>query len=311
MKGIDIARQFYLEHGAKMINAGFSDYAHRIAVGLVGHGSECFGYDDDISLDHDFTQGFAMWLTRDDEERIGYRLQRAYDALKRDVFGKDIARKSVGGYSADGVHIIDDFYKRYTGANGAPASDKDWLYTESFYFAEATNGEVFRDDLGKFSEIRNTIMNGMPRDVRLKRMASCALKMAQSGQYNYPRILEHKEMGAAMLALTQFVDSASEMIFLLNGAHRPYYKWSFRAMRDLTILSDMCAPLEFLLTADNDNATLITKQAIVEDISLAIANELRAQNLANVEGNYLEPFAYALNKSIKSSAIRDLHILSV
>ncbi|MBQ7696819.1 MAG: DUF4037 domain-containing protein, partial [Lentisphaeria bacterium] len=34
-------------------------------------------------------------------------------------------------------------------------------------FAEATNGEVFRDDLGVFTGIRNTILHDIPEDVRL------------------------------------------------------------------------------------------------------------------------------------------------
>ena len=40
----------------------------------------------------------------------------------------------------------------------------------------------------------------MPEDVRAKKIGSCALKAAQSGQYNYARCIKHGEDGAAMLA---------------------------------------------------------------------------------------------------------------
>ena len=78
MKGIEISRAFYEEYGKPMIEKEFSEYADRIAVGLVGHGSECFGFDDEISCDHDFEPGFCLWLRDEDEKSIGFRLFRAY-----------------------------------------------------------------------------------------------------------------------------------------------------------------------------------------------------------------------------------------
>lgn len=59
MKGIEQARKFYTEVGKKMIADEFGDYQNRIAVGLVGHGSECFGFDDEVSRDHDSKWVFA------------------------------------------------------------------------------------------------------------------------------------------------------------------------------------------------------------------------------------------------------------
>lgn len=120
MKGIEQARKFYTEVGIKMIADEFGDYQNRIAVGLVGHGSECFGFDDEVSRDHDFEVGFCMWLTKEDEEKIGFKLMRAYDKLKEEYclkngFGKP--RQSAGGASAQGVYRIDDFYRRYTGCD--------------------------------------------------------------------------------------------------------------------------------------------------------------------------------------------------
>ena len=185
MKGLEEARKFYEEAGAEMISRNFGDFENRIAVGLVGHGSECFGFDDQTSRDHDFETGFCLWLTKEDEEKIGFRLMRAYDKLVKSVNGERADRVVENGFQ--GVFVTGDFYRRYTGCDGAPKTWQDWLYTNSAYFAEATNGEVFRDDLGEFTKIRNEILHGMPEDVRIKKIGSCALKAAQSGQYNYAR----------------------------------------------------------------------------------------------------------------------------
>ena len=307
MKGLGEARKFYEEAGAEMISRNFGDFENRIAVGLVGHGSECFGFDDQTSRDHDFETGFCIWLTKDDEEKIGFRLMRAYDKLVKSVNGERADRVVENGFQ--GVFVTGDFYRRYTGCDGAPKTWQDWLYTNSAYFAEATNGEVFRDDLGEFTKIRNEILHGMPEDVRIKKIGSCALKAAQSGQYNYARCLAHGEEGAAMLALCEFVTNAIELAFLLNRKHCPYYKWALRSMDGLDKFAELKQPLEYLLTADNDKAGQSVKKAIVEDISLALANEINAQFDLGVEGGFLEPYAYAIQKRIKNSDIRNLHIV--
>lgn len=307
MKGLEEARKFYEEAGAEMISRNFGDFENRIAVGLVGHGSECFGFDDKTSRDHDFETGFCLWLTKDDEEKIGFRLMRAYDKLVKSVNGERADRVVENGFQ--GVFVTGDFYRRYTGCDGAPKTWQDWLYTNSAYFAEATNGEVFRDDLGEFTKIRNEILHGMPEDVRIKKIGSCALKAAQSGQYNYARCLAHGEEGAAMLALFEFVTNAIELAFLLNRKHCPYYKWALRSMDGLDKFAELKQPLEYLLTADNDKAGQSVKKAIVEDISLALANEINAQFDLGVEGGFLEPYAYAIQKRIKNSDIRNLHIV--
>lgn len=307
MKGLEEARKFYEEAGAEMISRNFGDFENRIAVGLVGHGSECFGFDDQTSRDHDFETGFCLWLTKEDDEKIGFRLMRAYDKLVKSVNGERADRVVENGFQ--GVFVTGDFYRRYTGCDGAPKTWQDWLYTNSAYFAEATNGEVFRDDLGEFTKIRNEILHGMPEDVRIKKIGSCALKAAQSGQYNYARCLAHGEEGAAMLALCEFVTNAIELAFLLNRKHCPYYKWALRSMDGLDKFAELKQPLEYLLIADNDKAGQSVKKAIVEDISLALANEINAQFDLGVEGGFLEPYAYAIQKRIKNSDIRNLHIV--
>ena len=307
MKGLEEARKFYEEAGAEMISRNFGDFENRIAVGLVGHGSECFGFDDQTSRDHDFETGFCLWLTKDDEEKFGFRLMRSYDKLVKSVNGERADRVVENGFQ--GVFVTGDFYRRYTGCDGAPKTWQDWLYTNSAYFAEATNGEVFRDDLGEFTKIRNEILHGMPEDVRAKKIGSCSLKAAQSGQYNYARCLAHGEEGAAMLALFEFVTNAIELAFLLNRKHCPYYKWALRSMDGLDKFAELKQPLEYLLTADNDKAGQSVKKAIVEDISLALANEINAQCDLGVKGGFLEPYAYAIQKRIKNSDIRNLHIV--
>ena len=305
MTGLEEARAFYEQYGREMIHEKFPEYEDSIAVGLVGHGSECYGFDDEISRDHDFNNGFCLWITDKDDIFAGVELHKAYNELPVKNTGKSSA---LGGDSR-GVSRINFFYKNYTGLRGLPQNWQQWLSIPETALAEAVNGEVWRDDLGVFSLMREVFQNGMPEDVWKKRLAARAAEMAQSGQYNYARCLSRGQEGAAMMALGQFVKSACEMIYLLNRKHMPYYKWMFRGMDGLTKLKDMKEPLEFLLTGDNDEAGKLTKAGVIEDICAAIIKELQSQKLSDGSWDYMEPHAFEIMERIQDSEIRNLHLM--
>ena len=214
MQGLEAARALYETRGRDLIHSRFPEYEGRIAVGLAGHGSECFGFDDAVSTDHDFEPGFCLWVDDETDRAIGLELSRAYRELKSSA-----GERSALAEQNRGPRRISDFYRRYTGGPGAPESWQAWLYLPSHALAEASNGQVWRDDQGSFSAIRQQILTGMPEDVRKKRLAAKLITMAQAGQYNYSRCLKHGQPGSAMLALTEFVNAACAAVFLLNRRH--------------------------------------------------------------------------------------------
>ena len=77
MNGIELAEKFYRELGEPMLVSQFSELLPRLAIGIAGRGSECFGFDDEISRDHDFSIGFTIWLSAEDDEKYGFKLARA------------------------------------------------------------------------------------------------------------------------------------------------------------------------------------------------------------------------------------------
>ena len=303
MKGIELSRAYFEEYGNPMLEKDFAEHLDRIAVGLVGHGSECFGFDEDISSDHDFEPGFCLWLTDEDEQTFGFRLFRAYSKLPKEFMGVKCLDKSALGSKEKGVRTISEFYSAYTGRRGAPECWQDWLYTPSHYFAEATNGEVFCDPLGEFTRIREIIKNGMPEDVRLKKIASCALHMAQSGQYNYKRCIAHGELGAARFALNEFASNAAELAFLLERRHAPYYKWIFRAMRELSALEYLANKIENLITLPADETLKI--ELLIEEISAIFIEKFKKQGITEGTCGF---HAYSINDQISNSEIRNLHV---
>ncbi len=307
MQGLEAAEKFFLQSGLPMLENRFAEYLPRIAAGLSGRGSECFGCDDDISRDHDFTTGFALYLTRQDEAEFGFALERAYrNILKTLPRPAAESQSSLFGGSEHGVIIIEDFFERHIGIPRAPESFDEWLNIPEYALAEAANGKLFCDNLGVMSAIRKKILYSMPEDIRLKKLAARAAVMAQSGQYNFMRCIRHGEPAAAALALDEFVRNAISMIFLLNFRFAPYYKWSFRAMRQLPNLADAGALLEELLTGRNDQQT---QAQTVERIVQRIIQELVTQNLSSSSSDYLENHALEITCRIRSRELRSRHIM--
>ena len=325
MKGLEIARAYYEEYGEPMLREKFPELMPLIAAGLTGSGSECWGFDDEVSRDHDFEPGFCLFLPGEDvvDRKTAFALERAYAALPREFMGLKRSLVSPVGGARHGVLRTAEFMKDKIGKADGNLSLMEWLYMPDYVLAEAVNGEIFMDGYGEVTAIRERLKH-RPEDVRLKKLAGQLLLMGQSGQYNYRRCLSHGETGAAQLAAVEFVKSSMAAVFLLNGVYQPYYKWSFRAMRALPRLSLTAELLEYLLTTDNEADTAEEKYNVMEGIASDIIEELREQGLTGTEsgreargrgltgavGADLEKYAYLVNDRIGDAQIRSMHVLA-
>ena len=231
-KGLTLSRRFFELYEDTLLKA-VPELSGRMAAGLCGEGSECYGFDDEISEDHDFDPGFCLWVLPEDYEKYGFRLYRAYEKLPREFEGRKRLPSDFIGPGRKGVFSIPEFYGRLLGCSRVPEDPMDWFRIPEYALSQATNGAVFRDPPGSFSRIREQLLLGYPKDVKLKKIAARAALMAQSGQYNYRRCLAHGEQEAAALSLQEFTGHCLAMLFLLNDTYMPYYKWQFRLLREL------------------------------------------------------------------------------
>ena len=309
MKGLLLSKQFYVTYGKDMIESHFPKLASRIAVGLSGEGSECLGFDDDLSTDHDFEPAFCLWLTEQDERQYGMELARAYRQLPKEFWGFFRQQLSPVGGSRHGVMSTTAFYTRFLGAPTAPDTHDRWLYTPSSSLLCACNGEVFRDDLGEFSTVRQVLLQGYPEDIRRKKLAAHAVLMAQAGLYNYSRCVMRGENGAAQLAVFEFVKHAVSTVYLLNKAYEPFYKWAYRGMRELPILSSLESSLVALTELGNGQTEVAAKRESMEEISALFVAEFGRQGLTNSNSADLERQAYAIVNSITDPQLRNRHIM--
>ncbi len=292
-----------------MLEEEFPDVMERVAVGLAGEGSECLGFDDEISRDHDFDAGFCLWITAADAEVFGFALSRAYARLPREFMGLRRSLVSPVGGHRHGVITIEDFYTRHLGAPTAPDTPERWLYTPSCSLLAASNGEVFTDPSGGFSAVREILRCGYPEDIRRKKLAAHTVLAAQAGQYNYPRSLARGEHGAAQLSLFAFVKHTISAVYLLNNRYEPFYKWAYRGMRELPVLGRIGEALATLTELDNTPSNADIKQAMVEDTAALLVAAFTEQALTDAVCGDLEKHAYSIQDGIKDATLRNMHIM--
>lgn len=324
IKGLELSRNYYEAYGKEMIAGRFPMLADRIAVGLVGQGSECFGFDDEISMDHDYGPSFCMWLTEEDYRQYGQALAEAYEKLPKDFMGVSGRICSAHGGGRVGVQETGGFYYGLLGTDTIPSTAREWLYLPESRLAAATNGAVFRDDLGAFTAFRNALRAFYPEDVRIKKIAARAAVMAQSGQYNYARLMKRGETTAAGMALSEFIKHTISMIYLLNKRYTPFYKWMHRGLRELPILSETAELLAMLSEAPcqkqawdgvgaQDYLYQInqkdTKVLLIEVICGMVIEELRKQGLTTAQDGFLEAHTADIMSHIQDNAIRRMHVM--
>lgn len=310
MRGLELSRRYYEAFGREMLEKEFCEVLPYLAIGLSGSGSECFGFDDEKSQDHDFEPSFCIFLPDESivDEKTAFRLERAYAFLPKSFMGFDRCPVSPVGGSRHGVIRMDDFFLSKVGSKDGYLSLEQWFSVPEYGLLEATNGKIFQDNYGQLTMIRE-FLKYYPEDVFRKKLAGHLLLMNQSGQYNYNRCISRNDFGAAQMSVFEFTKSALNCIYLLNRSYMPYYKWCFKGLCKLSRLSELKDKLEYIISSGNTPEEVNKKTDIIEYICSSVADEARLQGIAVTKGNDLEKIAYCVNNTVSDNNIRNANIL--
>lgn len=306
-------REFYERYGAPMIHEHFPQYEERIAVGLAGEGSECFGFDDAISKDHDYEIGFCMWLTARDYEEIGVALNQAYEKLSEEYIQNDSYHKCLD--SRRGAVPIGAFYERVLGVRldeqQPSLTEQMWLSIPEDRLATATNGVVFRDDAGIFTSIREGLCEYYPDNVWMLRLAEKLHDFAQYGQSNYARMMARGDEVTASLCVAMGMKSAMEIAYLLSRVYAPYYKWMRKGLEQMPIWKGLTSVLDALAVLPRQKEAWTKEKSsyqyspyrlnyedkavcLFEQLAIMIVEELNMQNLVSSNETFLDGYCQVL-----------------
>lgn len=284
MKGLELSEKYYEAYGREMIEKGFPEIAEQTAAGLVGYGSECLGFDDEISRDHDYGPSFCIWLPQEIYVQYGERMQAAYDALPKEFMDFSQRVEEEQGKGRVGVLCLERFYQEILGYQGTPCTEAEWLSIPEEALATAVNGRVFEDRLGRFSKIRESLLQYYPETVWRRKLADALARTAQAGQYNYARAMRRGERITAEIALTEFVKETMHLVYLLNRSYAPFYKWMHRGLRELAAGSEIGDMLSLLYQTQEEGDRVL----IIEAVCNVLTQMLQERGLSDCQDNFLQ-----------------------
>ena len=294
MKGLELSQKYYETYGRTMIDERFPEIADQTAAGLVGYGSECLGFDDEISRDHDYGPSFCIWLPGEIYARYGKSVQAAYDALPKEFMGYGARIEQEQGKGRVGALCLEDFYREILGRDTLPVTEAEWLMIPEEALATATSGSVFEDRCGAFSAFRKGLLCYYPERVWRRKLADALAKAAQAGQYNFARAMRRGERVAAELALGEFVRESMHMVYLLNRTYAPFYKWMHRGLRELAVGGEIGDMAALLWQTDSEADRIL----IIEAVCNVLVQIMQEQGLSTGKDNFLQSHVGEVLKGI-------------
>lgn len=334
--GMELCRRYYEEFGNPMIHEKFPEYEDKIAVGLVGEGSDCFGFDDAISRDHDWGPDFCLWITEETNREIGEALRAAYEELAEEYLGYE-KTTSPQGRGRRGVQTINGFYGRLLGARDWEAigreadaiteqavaeksvspctvlDDTFWQQTSDATLAASVNGAVFRDSQGIFSAVRRLLKAGYTERIQYLKLAQSAAAFAQAGQYNYGRMLQRKDPITAQMMLGDCLKEAARLCYYMENKYPPHDKWLTKGLdqlkggKEIRQMMQKAAESRSMSECDGDGETgdNIAVSEAIEALALSLAQRMYQLNFISDTDPYLDSHTPELLKKAQAAAGTD------
>jgi hypothetical protein len=246
--GLTLAEGFFIEAVEPVIDTYFAGL--RYSAALIGHGSEVFGFDNEMSMDHHWGPRVMVFLSPDDHqakaesirELLRHKLPHTYRGFATNFsppdfedHGTQMLRKIVSGPVNHRVELltVKAFFKGDLGIDLDTKLDPaDWLTLPFQKLRTITAGKVFRDDLG-LEQIRSQF-KWYPHDVWLYIMASAWARIGQEEHLMGRAGIVGDEIGSALIG-SRLIRDIMRLVFLMEKEYPPYPKWLGTAFSALNV----------------------------------------------------------------------------
>lgn len=310
LKGMTIAEDYYNEYGGRFREA-LPDIVNEIAFAKVGEGSECFGLDDLLSKDHDFGPGFCVFVTCEQYEVYGRRLEQIYEELP-DVFRGFSRPEPIKGAPRNGIIRMEDFFGRILELNAEETAylmkerilpENVFLRLDDWQLKTVTNGTIFSGQDTIFGDIYHQLKKGYPDSVWRRKLAQVLGHICQDGQYNYERLMKRQDTYGATLMLQSFEENVVVFLYLINRVYAPHKKWMMKEAATLEKGQDILRMIKDLMEMKPDAESYQKREPVewigkkntddqilqkIDQIAEKMVALLREEELTESSDSYLE-----------------------
>lgn len=239
--GVDISRDFVSEALLPRLESALGADLQRLAVAIVGTGSDVIGLDDEISQDHHWGPRANVMYLRNDAARI----RPALESVLTDDMPKHYAgfRVHVGIGNLTGICCceVEGFFARFLGTDQLPQRELDWLALCEVDLFHVTGGVVLHDGPGELTR-RREALSYYPDNVWKKRVADwCMYVTGRDAPYNLHRVSKRGDELTCSIYFGLCLKRMMELCFAVNRRYAPYAKWLNRTFRDLPLAADALA----------------------------------------------------------------------
>lgn len=292
---VEKCRLFYEGYLKEAIHKDFGDYEDKIGVGITGYGSECFGFDDEYSYDHDCNVRLFLFVDKETLFAIGNQLQSEYEnQLER--FYKDYNIKinaSLNINKVDGVVETKSYYTNILELDHLPVTDEEWYSVKEEKLAMASNGVIFTNNNCQVTDIRKYLSDYYNDTVWLTRIANEMYLYSQSAQYNYSRMKLREEYVASKMSIAMGMEHCMKLVYLLNRTYAPYYKWLRKGLEKLPVLSEIGDILDTIAINEDVAASNF------ELIAKLIVKEMNKMGIIEGKDTYLDHYTGAILQKVR------------
>ena len=222
VQGLALARTYFVELVSPVLRQEFPNLGY--AAAHLGTGSDVLGLDDEMSRDHDWGLRLQLFVGERDVDRVSVTLDQQ---LPQRFRGFPI-RFGMSGDPTERVRIdvstLDRFAQEDLGFDPRrDPSPYDWLSLTGQAALEVTAGEVFRDDAGDLTALREALV-WWPDDLWRYLVACDWQRLDQELPLMQRAGDRGDDLGSRVIA-GRLVDVAMHLGFLLCRQWAPYSKW--------------------------------------------------------------------------------------
>ena len=264
VQGLALSRTYFVELVSPVLRQEFPNLGY--AAARLGTGSDVLGLDDEMSRDHDWGLRLQLFVGERDVDRVSVTLDQQ---LPQRFRGFPI-RFGMSGDPTERVRIdvstLDRFAQEDLGFDPRrDPSPYDWLSLTGQAALEVTAGEVFRDDAGDLTALREALV-WWPDDLWRYLVACDWQRLDQELPLMQRAGDGGDDLGSRVIA-GRLVDVAMHLGFLLCRQWAPYFKWRGTLFARLPLDPAVGQALGQVLRADDWHARGVHLASALESLA--------------------------------------------